>query len=128
MITPPIGPSPSAPPWSGEPRGTVSPYLILFGLAAAPVLPTALLALFGDHHAPPGPGFAPSFSQADVAGVALVVLGLLMLLTLGLGSGLLALLRPRTRYGTWPVAVQALLPAIPQLLVGAVLVSFVASA
>ncbi|MBO0826360.1 MAG: hypothetical protein J2P24_01130 [Streptosporangiales bacterium] len=126
MITPPAGP-PTL-PRPREPRGTVAPYLVLLGLAAAPVLPTALLALWGDHDAPPGHGFAPTFSQADVAGVALVVLGPLMLLTLGLGSGLLALLRSRTRYGTWPVVVQALLPALPQLLVGAVLLLFVGSA
>jgi hypothetical protein len=123
MITPPAVPSTS--PQAREPRGAAAPYLVLLGLAAAPVLPTALLALFGNHEAPPGHGFAPTFSQSDVAEVALVVLGLLMLLTLGLGSGLLALLRPRTRYGTWPVAVQALLPAIPQLLVGTVLLLFV---
>lgn len=123
MITPPS--TPPAPPVSREPRGAVAPYLVLLGLAAVPVLPTALFALFGDHDAPPGNGFAPTFSQSEVADVALVVLGLLMLLTLGLGSGLLALLRPRTRYGTWPVVVQALLPAIPQLLIGAFLLLMV---
>jgi len=104
-------------------RGTAGPYLWLTGLAAAPPLALGALALFGDHTAPRMPGFAPAFSQSDVATALFLVMLVVMVVSVAAGAVLIRLLR-RTRYGGWPVYVQGGIPVILQFLIGVLLFVF----
>lgn len=104
--------------------GRRGPYVWLAGLAAVPVLGLAAVALFGRHEAPPGPGFAPSFTQSEVATALLLVMLVVMVVSVAAGSMLVRLLRARTRYGTWPVFVQGAIPVVPQFLAGLLLFVF----
>lgn len=117
---------------SDEPAGRArrrrgaGPYLWLLGLAAAPLIGLAGVALFGARDAPPGPGFAPSFAQSDVAVALLLAMLAVMLVSVVLGATLIVLVRGRTRYGTWPVFVQGAIPVTLQFLAGMLLVVFAA--
>lgn len=105
-------------------RGTYGPYAWLLGLAVAPLLGLAWLALFGDHTAPRMPGFAPTITQSAIATVLLFVMVLVTAVSVIAGCAIVWQLRERTRYRTWPVFVQGSIPIALQFLIGALMVVF----
>jgi hypothetical protein len=104
----------------------VLPYALMLAFAALPPLALELFSVFGDHSVPKGQceglGWGCVLSPADTAKLLLLFVLPVMVLWAAGAMVALALLRRRATYRARPVLVQALIPAVPALLLVILLV------